>query len=164
MQCGRIEQQITLCENHLASLAIKNPEVEHFLVQYLLIRVCAEFEEKIVAMFAIRCSRGKDGHVKSFAKSRIPKALSQFNIGDIAGVLGLFGQDYKNEFQSMMDQSNIHCIAWNNLYTNRTAVAHGSGAQMTIAELRKYYTDGSCVLDALASVLGLKPHELRSLR
>jgi hypothetical protein len=54
--------------------------------------------------------------------------------------------------------------AWSNIYTNRQAVAHQAGTQMSLGDLKTNYADSLLVLDALAVALELRPRELRGFR
>ena len=59
--------------------------------------------------------------------------------------------------------SGIAHVAWDNIYTNRQAVAHKTGTQMSLGDLKQNYKDSLRVLDALVSTLSLKPREVRDL-
>lgn len=72
------------------------------------------------------------------------------------------GADYKDEFDRIVKNTPAH-VAWDNIYNNRQAVAHGAGVQMSFADLRKNYQESLAVLDALAGVLGLRPRETHDL-
>jgi hypothetical protein len=105
----------------------------------------------------------KDQHVKSFMKRGAKDATRQFNISDLAGMLRRFGDDYKKTFHDAILNTPAHA-AWDNIYNNRQAVAHGSGAQMSFGDLTTNYTESLVVLDALITALCLKPHEIRGLK
>jgi hypothetical protein len=132
-------------------------------VQYLLTRICAEYETRISALVQRRCSRMRDQHVKSFMKRSAGDATRQFNISDIAGMLRRFGDDYKKTFHDAIVNTPAH-VAWDNIYNNRQAVAHGSGAQMSFGDLTRNYTESLAILDGLVTALCLRPHEVRDLK
>jgi hypothetical protein len=60
--------------------------------------------------------------------------------------------------------TGIAHVAWDNIYTNRQAVAHKTGTQMSFGDLKKDYKDSLVVLDALVVALSLRPREIRDLR
>jgi hypothetical protein len=161
MQFGRLDLYIMMCEQHLDATNARNTEIESYLVQFLLTRICAEYETRIAALVERRCSRMKDLHVRSFTKRTAKDACRRFDISEIKGILGLFGEDYKQGFHDRVINTSAH-TAWDNIYANRKAVAHGGGAQMSFPDLRTNYTESLAVLDALVVVLGLKPREIRS--
>jgi hypothetical protein len=86
----------------------------------------------------------------------------KFTVKDIMEILAKFGDDYKTTFRGPVMGGMIH-VAWNNLYTNSMAVAHGAGAQMSFGDLKRDYANSLLLLDALATALTLKPRELRGL-
>jgi hypothetical protein len=105
----------------------------------------------------------RDPHVKRFVQRSARDAAKYFNIGDIAGILHRFGEDYKKVFHDSILNTRAH-IAWDNIYSNRQAVAHGSGVQMSFGDLTKNYAESILVIDVIVTALNLKPRELRDLK
>ena len=97
-------------------------EVESYFVQYLLTRICAEYEARIAILVQRRCSRMRDTHVKKFVTHSARLVTRYFNVGDIKGILGHFGDDYRQAFHNAVMNTPAH-VAWNNIYSNRQAVA-----------------------------------------
>ena len=110
-----------------------------------------------------RCSRIRDAHVKTFANRSAKDVSRYFNIGDIKGIVGRFGEDYKKSFNDLVIDKPPH-QSWDNIYNNRQAVAHGSGAQMSFGDLKMDYANSIQVLEALAAALSLRPREIRDLK
>jgi hypothetical protein len=104
----------------------------------------------------------RDPHVKSFARRGAREVCRCFNISDIKGILGRFGEDYKKSFHDRVVEKPPH-VAWDNIYNNRQAVAHGSGAQMSFSDLKLNYKQSLDVLEAVVSALGLRPSETHDL-
>jgi len=163
MQFGLLDFHLQNCEQHLDAAKARSTEVESYLVQYLLTRICAEYEARITVLVTRRCSRMRDLHIKRFAGRSAKDVCRVFNIGDIKGILGRFGDDYKTSFHDHVMNSPAH-VAWDNIYSNRQAVAHGAGAQMSLADLKLNYQQSLVVLDEIVSALGLRPRETRDLR
>ena len=89
--------------------------------------------KRIQALVERRCARGKDGHLKNFAARSAKDVTKLFNIGDIKGALGRFGDDYKSAFDGNVMNTPAH-PAWDSIYSNRQAVAHGAApAQVRLA-------------------------------
>jgi hypothetical protein len=162
MRFSIIDAHLHNCQSHLDATNSRNTEVESYLVQFLLTRIVAEYEIRIAVLVERRCSRMRDAHVKKFAKRSAKDATRRFNIGDLAGVLNRFGDDYKTSFHSSILSTPAH-VAWDNIYNNRMAVAHGSGAQMSFSDLLKNYGESLVVLDQMVVALCLKPKEIRDL-
>ena len=163
MQFAQLNFHLQKCKEHLDLTKTHNTEIESYFVQYLLTRICAEYETRIAILVQRRCSRMKDQHVKRFLQRSAKDASKYFNIGNIKGALGRFGDDYKQSFHDLVFGKPSH-VAWDNIYNNRQAVAHGSGAQMSFGDLIKNYQESLSVLDALVSALNLRTKEIRDLK
>jgi hypothetical protein len=104
----------------------------------------------------------RDLHIRHFSGRGAKEACKNFSIGDIKGILGRFGEDYKKSFHDRIVNTVAH-VAWDNIYNNRQAVAHGAGAQIGFADLKLNYAQSLDVLDAMAACLQLRPHEIKDL-
>jgi|ERR1035438_8772786 hypothetical protein len=162
MTFASLEFVMRRCEEHLDAANVRSTEIESYFVQYLLVRICAEYEARVTTLVHRRCSRTRDRHLKSFAQRTAEYVCQRFSISDIAKILGRFGSDYRQVFHDQV-MSGIAHVAWDNIYTNRQAVAHKTGTQMSFGDLKKDYRDSLVVLDALVSALSLKPREIRDL-
>jgi hypothetical protein len=158
MKFSSLESLMKRCEEHLDTTGMRSTDIENYFVEYLLIRICAEYETRVTALVHRRCSRGTDAHIKSFAQKTAEYVCKRFDISDIAKILGRFGDDYKTNFHGLAMGGTAH-VSWNNIYSNRQAVAHKAGAQMSFGDLKKDYQDSLLVLDALVSALTLDPTE-----
>lgn len=164
MRFGQIDYEIRRCEQHLDATGMRNSEIENYLVRYLLVRICAEFETRIATLVQRRCARSQDEHVKQFAFWGAAVVAKNFNVGDISGMLGKFGADYQKAFSDAVLNKDCH-RAWDNIYTNRLTVAHGNGAVMlTLGDLRTAYSDSLVVIDVLVRALCLKPRDIKGLK
>jgi len=163
MQLGLLDVYLQNCERHLDAANARNTEIESYLVQYLLTRICAEYESRIVVLVQRRCLRMRDAHVRRFNERSAKDACRFFKIGDIKGILGRFGEDYKTSFHDRIVNTAAH-VSWDNIYSNRQAIAHGAGAQMSFADLRRDYTQSLEVLDAVTAALSLRSRETKDLK
>lgn len=151
------------CEEHLDATSTRSTEIENYFVQYLLIRICAEYEARVTTLVHRRCSRTRDIHLRAFSQKTAEHICQRFSISDIANILARFGVDYRQAFHGQVMSGMAH-VAWNNIYTNRQAVAHKTGTQMSFGDLKQDYQGSLLVLDALASALKLTPWEIRDLK
>jgi hypothetical protein len=108
-----------------------------------------------------RCSRSRDQHLRSFTKRSARDVTKQFKISDLAGMLNRFSNTYKSTFHAAVQNTAAH-VAWDNIYNNRQAVAHGSGAQMSFTDLENDYRNSLLVIDALVAALQLRPYEVKN--
>ncbi len=159
MKFSNLEFLMDRCEKHLEATNSRSTEIESYFVQYLLVRICAEYETRVVALVHRRCSRTLDSHLRSFAQQSVKHLCRRFSIADICGTLAIFGGDYKKVFHEKVMIGMAH-VAWTNIYANRHAVAHNTGTQMSFGDLKKDYNDSLLVLDALVSALNLGSREI----
>jgi len=163
MRFGQLDYEIRQCEQHLDTTATRNTEVENYLVRYMLVRICAEYETRIAALVQRRCSRINDQYLLRFSHWGAKLATRNFNVGDISGMLGLFGEDYKKTFSDAVLKTEAE-TAWNNIYTNRHTVAHGNGTvMMTFPDLVRDYADSVVVIDKIVTALCLRPKDIKGL-
>src|ERR1035438_8056524 len=123
MTFASLDFVIQRCEEHLDTANMRSTEIEHYFVEYLLIRICAEYEIRLKTLVHRRCARTTDLHLKAFAQQTVEYICKRFSIGDLAKVLGRFGNDYRSSFHAQVMSGQAH-VAWDNIYTNRQAVAH----------------------------------------
>jgi hypothetical protein len=163
MQFAVLDYHLQQCERHLDATGARNTEVEYYLVQYLLVRICAEYEQRIRLMVRRRCSRIRDEHLKRLIDPHLVYVTKRYSFGDINNLLGRFGPDYQDAFANQFVNQQPQ-TAWTNIYTNRQAVAHKAGVQMSFGDLQDDYKASLAVLDALAVALGLRTSETRSFK
>jgi len=163
MKFGDLDFVMQRCEEHLNATGTRSTEIESYFVQYLLVRICAEFEARVTTLVHRRCSRTGDAHLRLFAQQTAQYICKRFSISDIAKILGRFGSDYRQAFHGEVMEGTAH-VAWDNIYSNRQAVAHKIGAQMSLGDLKKDYQTSLQVLDALVTALELTAQETRDLK
>ncbi len=164
MRFGQLDYEIAQCEQHLNQTSSRNTEVETYLVRYLLVRICADYEARIKTLVQRRCSRINDQYLLRFANWGAEQATKRFEIGDIAKMLESFGADYKQAFTNAVCNKRSH-TAWDNIYINRHTVAHGNGAvMMNFSDLKSDYKDSGCVIDELVKALSLRPKDIKGLK
>lgn len=152
MKLIKIDNAITICDNHLKSTNSQQTEVESFLTRYLLVLICATFEEEIENILLKRSDSLSDIHVKSFFKHCIDKTFRSIKSSEIAGILGKFGDDYKEAFNNKAN-GTIEETFYNNIVVNRHSTAHSTGATITFSDLVQYYEKGHIILDYLDEAL-----------
>lgn len=160
MTFGSIDYRMLSCKNHLDATNSWGTEVEAFLVQYLIVRICAELEARIPLIFERRCGRGTDVQLTQFAVKTVQYVTKRFKVGDLGDLLKRFDHSYHKKFNTAVVSDNSH-VAWDSIYNNRHAVAHGAGIQMNFSDLAKAYQDCLPVLDALVTALGLTANETK---
>lgn len=153
MEFPGVDAAIDLCEEHLNTTSSRGTEVEAFLTRYLITVIYASYEAKIKELVAERGYSRDDEHLSRFMITAADRLCRSINISEVAGLLGLFGPDYKSGFQSRVHASMQ--IAYDNIINNRHGVAHEGNMNLTFDELRQSYVESCPVLDAIEDALEL---------
>lgn len=153
MDFPEVEEALGACERHLHGTKSFNTEIESFLVQYLLVVICREYENTIEALVEKRAGRAGDRHLTRFVKSATDNIFRSVKINEISGFLGRFGDDYKTKFNDFVqNNSDVHA-SFDNIVLNRHAITHRGMVQMTFNELSKSFDKSKRLLDEIASIL-----------
>lgn len=153
MRLPRIDKAIEVCGKHLEGSASVGTEIEAFLTRYLLVLMCASFEELIEDLVSARAAKSQDAALASFVRSAMGQVFRSVKTSEIAGLLGRFGQDQKTGFQDEMKRNERAETFFNNIVTNRDGTAHATGSNLTFSELVLFYSESHVVLDAVKSAL-----------
>ncbi|MBI3797122.1 MAG: hypothetical protein HY268_09175 [Deltaproteobacteria bacterium] len=153
MRLVRIDQAIEACQAHLESSGATGTEIEAYLTRYLLILICATFEEEIESLIIERAAKSGDPGLESFVRSAVGQVFRSLKTSEIAGLLGRFGVDYKERFRQELTNTERAETFFNNIVTNRHDTAHSVGSNVSFAELVRFYSEGHVVLDAVKTAL-----------
>jgi RiboL-PSP-HEPN len=151
MRLPRIDQAIEVCEAHLKSTDANGTEIEAFLARYLLIVTCAAFEEEIEKIILSRAARVNDPQIESFIRSSMKAIFRSLKIGDLAGLLGRFGANYKDRFQQAVTGTLAEQY-FSNIIENRNTTAHRAGPNVTFREVVQFYEEAHTILDVISEV------------
>ena len=157
MRLASVDHAISVCERYFEDSGSRNTEIETFLTQYLLIHICAAFEEKIDRLISSRAAASNDQAVAEFVHSVVGQVFRSIGTSEIGRLLRRFGATCKSEFRKEMDTQQRAETSYNSIVTNRHQVAHrgSSYSSLTFGDLVKYYDEGHVVLDAVGRVLKL---------
>lgn len=149
MRLARIDQAIEVCEEHIHNSGSSGTEIEAFLTRYLMVLMCASFEEEIEYLVSARAEQSNDAAVASFVRSAVGHVFRSMKTSEISGLLGRFGPDHKRRFQEEMRNNQRSETFFNNIVINRHDTAHSLGSNVTLRELIDFYSEGHIVLDAV---------------
>ena len=121
------------------------------MTQYLLIHICAAFEEKIEQLISSRATASGDPAIAEFVDSVVGQIFRSIGTSEVGGLLNRFGAVCKAEFRREMATQQRAETFYNNIVTNRHQVAHrgSSHGPLTFGDLVQYYEEGHVVLDAV---------------
>jgi len=153
MRLAQIDHAIDVCEKHLREFALQGTEIEVYLTGFLLVFICAVFEEHIEGLVNARVSKSEDVALAAFARSATNQLFRSILTSEIAGLLGRFGDTHKHQFRDAMKGNERAETFFNNLVQNRHGTAHKAGSDLTFSEVVQFYSEGHVVLDAITTVL-----------
>lgn len=146
-------EAIELCKEHLERTNSLGSPVEAFFVQYLLVIICAEYEQTIESLVEKRAARIGDPEITSFIRSATGRLFRSTHLSDIGGLLGRFSGQVKDSFMGDVRDTEAH-RSLDTIVSNRDAVAHGAGSvQLTFAELVTSYQASKTILERAAAAL-----------
>jgi hypothetical protein len=154
MRLIRIDQAIEACQAHLENSGATGTEIEAYLTRYLLVLICATFEEEIESLIIERAARSGDPGLESFVRSAVGLIFRSLKTSEIVGFLGRFGIDCKDRFRQELSTNERAETFFNNIVTNRHDTAHSAGSNVSFSELVRFYSEGHVVLDAVKAALG----------
>ena len=147
-----IEQDLSACESHLMSTKSKGTNMESFLTQFLLIRICGQFEQEIDNIMTARACECNDPELISFIQSRF-QSYKHLKLDDLRGnVLKKFGEHIRDNFDQQIKDKDPE-IRYSNIITNRDTAVHQGTLQITFDELKISYFEAKKVLLAFESAL-----------
>jgi len=153
MRLQRIEFALEQCEQHLEHSAAYGTEIESLLTQSVLVIMCAEFEQKIEDIVRSKCGSVEDKAIKEFLSSCVAAVFRSVKSSELAGLLNRFGPEYKDAYKVRADDQQRAVTYYNNIVTNRHAIAHHLGSTVSFREAKLFYEEGHVVLDFFNDVL-----------
>jgi len=154
MTLQEIDDDLLLCQNHLDSTNTTNSIIETFLVKFLLVRICGEYEKEIENIMSIRIQQANDSKLASFIFSRF-EAYKHLKIKDIRqNILARFAPSCLEHFNNSIAGTNIE--QWcGSIVSNRDASAHGGIVNLPFDELVKFHTEAKNLFPALKNALNI---------
>ena len=156
MRLLRIDQEITLCSDHLDKSKARGTEIEAILARYLCVLMCSAFEEEIEAMVAARAAQSGDPELKAFVVSVVGTLFRNPKTSVITGLLRKFSNECEGRFRRELNNNLRAETFFNNIIVNRHETVHSSGSNLSLADLIDFYSEGHVVLDAVKIAL-VKP-------
>jgi hypothetical protein len=159
---SRIERAMLLAQRHVVMLTSADPQLQAFVVGYLVLEIVSEFEQRIEQMFLLRAKKAGDVPVANFAEKMLGMKFRTPNLGKIKEVLRAFDPAMDTSFDAAL--AGTQCkIALDNLIKNRHYYVHKSGsATMGLTDVQGNYTEAVKLFEALGRALGLSPSEMAS--
>lgn len=152
MTLADIENDLFTCTYHLNSTNTKGTDIESFLTQFLLVRICGQYEKEIERIINERCQKFGDVELASFIQKTF-QSHQHLKLDDIRGkILKKFSNEMVTRFDTIIKNTEPE-IRYRNIVTNRDAGAHGGTVNMTFDELLLSHNEAKKVLHILSEIL-----------
>lgn len=151
MRISRIDEAFEKCREYWENASGVDQEIQSFLAQSMLVLIYAEFEKKLKEIVIGRCAEVEDSSVKEYIRNST--RIQSLKIGDIAGLVGRFGEIHKEEFRRILEEHRLEENLYESIRSNRNSVAHGGAINATLDEVKTYYEGGHAVLDYVETAL-----------
>jgi hypothetical protein len=149
------DSALEVCERHLTDTNSFNTEVETYLVKYVLVLICSEFEELTRGVIHSRAASITDGEVVTFIRSATAQLLRSLRISDLQGLLARFAPTVKDSFAANVLNTPAHA-AFDTIVNNRMQAAHTTGTvNLTLKELKQRYGESKNVIRHFAGALNV---------
>ncbi len=158
MRLPQVEDALTTCKQHLERTRTEGTAVEPYLVRYLLVLIHAAYEQTIKDLILEKMKGVSDKHLSSFVTSVTGSVIRSIRITDLSGLLGRFGNDYKDVFSTKIPERGGAYRAYDDIMVNRRNIAHDVGQPMslTFKDVENRFHESLAVLDAFSEALGVE--------
>ena len=127
--------------------------IQSYLVEHALVRMYTAFESEIQDVLVERCASSGDFPCDLYVASVIKRAVRSIRINELTGILGGFGNDYKEAYSSKIGEIPAAQAAYDSIVENRHAVAHGGSRSATWKDVYGWWDDALPVIAEFRSAL-----------
>jgi hypothetical protein len=151
IQLVRTDALIDECERHLDQTGSLGTPVESYLTQHALVILCAEVQTEIYRIIETRAAKSADIALQQFTIAASKRVLRSVKTSEIAGLMGYFGSEIKDRFAAALNERDV--TVYNNAVQNRHDVAHKTGVQVTLAEVKAAAAAAARILESVDTEL-----------
>ncbi len=149
------ENAICKCREHLTETKTFSTEIETFLVHYLLVLICSEFESRVLEITLERVKKTGDSQVFSFVGNIIQRKFRRLRTGEMSELLKQFDSELSDKFDKIVNNSPEQ-VSFNNIVNNRHDFAHGNKSiEMSFNDLESDFKKAKKIFEIYSSVLGI---------
>lgn len=138
MRIVHIDQMLEVCQEHLETSRSFGTEIEILLTYALLVRIYAEFEQRIEAIITEKSTEIR---------------LRGIRVRDLSALLKNLGEQYQMAWLARRSENRWAEASYSNIVEQRHQTAHESGSKATFREVRDWYAEGHIVLDFFRETL-----------
>jgi len=142
--------QIDLTMKNISSFTNASKLEMSYLAKFLVVFICGIYEEIIETLVNEMVKKTNNPYVYKFISNSLRKYFRNPNIAKIAGLLGDFNTQWKEEIKNLPDDVKT---ALDNIYTNKNGIAHGDTINITFADVCDFYGKSKAVIEKIDDLL-----------
>ena len=141
------------CKTHIIESKKQGSIIEQYLIQFLLISICREYESYLKKTIQNIIEKRSDDKIANYVYSLIERRpILKYSI--LENILSVFDIKYKQIFRD--DTSNIQRTYFNNIRYNRNLVAHGDPVHITFGDVVDWHHESIKIIGAFFNTLNMK--------
>jgi hypothetical protein len=121
-----------------------------YLAKFLVVYICGIYEECIKSIINERISKLKSTQLNKYIEENLKYSFSNPNFKKLTRLLGMFDDSWKNRLNNFTQTTQQ---SFNNISTNKNAIAHGSLCSITLREVIKYYNDSKQIIEEVDKII-----------
>lgn len=153
----RTRNLTSLLKEHLSALESPDPLIESVAVNYLLTVAHSDIEAGVQQILVSYGSTWTDERGRAFVAIAAKRVVRSFGCGELAGVLGYFGESCKRHFQDLVNDTPQQ-LAYDRIVAGRHKQAHELGSDMTLADFETYLDSCDFVVATFSDSLQCSCH------
>lgn len=153
MRIARIDQLLTLCQEHLESTDSFDTDIEVLLAYALVVRMYAEFEREIKAAIADRGAAITDLAQRSAFDARTKDHYRGIRVRSLSGLLASLGAPYRAGWAARQAVNPQAVTFYGFIVEQRHDIAHSVETIAEFRDVRDWYESGNIVLDFFRETL-----------
>lgn len=148
MRINEIDIALSICGRHIEDSGALDPEIEWFLAQYVLVRIRANFEERIRVLISEPLNEITDEYARRVARHGVSRVIRGSRTSHISETLQQIDPNLRAEFRRRVSDTEKE-RSFNFLAISRNRTAHSASSNLTLDSLSRHYEIAHLVLDDL---------------
>ena len=153
MRIDRIDQLLTLCQEHLETTDSYRTDIETLLAYALVVRMYAEFEQEIKAALADRVAAITDLAQRSAFAARTKDHYRGIRVRSLSELLARLGAPYRAGWVARRAENPRAVTFYGFIVERRHDIAHSVETTANFRDVRAWYESGHIVLDFFRDTL-----------
>ena len=152
IQAKKLLENIDRCIKEINGFKSTSGPEKSYFAKFLVVYICGIYEEAIECILKDRMTSLGSKRLSKFFEKYVHRAFRNPDIEKVTGLLGMFDKDWKREINKL---PYVVKVSFNNISTNKNALAHGTSCSITLDEVIKYYNNSKTVIQKIDNIVQL---------